>query len=64
MKKYKITYTQSRNGEHETTIYRGYDADHAVERFLDSMEEEGGSQGIEIVSVSQVIIKDGIVLLA
>ena len=64
MKRYRITYKESRGGETQETLFKGYDADHAIERFLDSCEEEGGSQGIEIVSAVQVEIKNGIVRLA
>lgn len=50
MEKYKITYTDC--GETLTCIYRGYDAEHAGERFMDSfIEEQGDCLGIEIISV-------------
>jgi hypothetical protein len=42
----------------------GFNAEHAEERFFDSMEEEGGTQGLEVLSVSQVTIKNGITQLA
>jgi hypothetical protein len=50
MKNYKITYTDC--GETFTHLYRGYDANHAAERFIDSfIEEQGDCLGIEIISV-------------
>jgi len=50
MKRFKITYTDC--GEQFTCIYRGYDAEHAGERFMDSfIEEQGDCLGIEIISV-------------
>lgn len=53
MKYYRIEYIEGGSyGELSSTVFRGYDADHAVERFMDSMGEEGGSEGIEIVSVT------------
>jgi hypothetical protein len=52
MKKYKIVYTDC--GEEFTCVYRGYDAEHAGERFLDSfIEEQGDCRGIEIISISK-----------
>jgi hypothetical protein len=42
----------------------GYDAEHAEERFFDSMEEEGGTQGLEILSTVKIVVQDGIVKMA
>ena len=51
MKTFTITFTQSFNGEIETVDFRGFNAEHAEERFLDSLDEESGSQGVRILSV-------------
>lgn len=37
-------------GERETVHFRGNDAKHAVERFLDRMMDTGGVEGIEVLS--------------
>jgi len=41
----------------------GFNAEHAESRFFDSMEEEGGTQGLQILSVSQITISNGITKL-
>jgi hypothetical protein len=64
MKRYKITYRESRDSETQSCLMFGFDSEHAAERFFDSMEEEGGTQGLQILSVSQVTIKHGITKLA
>lgn len=60
MKSFKIRYKEGPHSEILSTIYKGHDAEHAEERFLDSMEEEGGTEGLEIVSTCQISIQDGI----
>lgn len=40
-------------GETETVFQRGHDASDAAERFWDRMADYGGTQGIEILSVSR-----------
>ena len=60
---YKITYRESRDSETQTTTFRGYDADHAMERFIDSVTEECGDDyfGLEnIISAVRVKVKNGI----
>jgi hypothetical protein len=52
MKRYQITYTDC--GETQTWNCSAYDAKHAEEKFWDSCENEGGSQGIRVISVSRV----------
>ena len=64
MKQYAISYRQSKGGETETTYCKGYDADHATERFMDSMAEEGGIEGVEVLDVVRVATSDGITRLA
>jgi len=55
MKRYKITYKETRDSETQSCIYRGYDADHAMERFIDSMVEDGGYFGPEnILNAAEV----------
>jgi hypothetical protein len=54
MKRYLITYRESRDSETQTCTFRGYDAGHAEERFVDSCAEEGGMQGLVIVSVTLI----------
>lgn len=51
MNRYRITYTEGSDGETETATFKGYDADHAVERFLDALDAQGGTEGIEVLSV-------------
>lgn len=60
MKTFKIRYKDGQDSEIQTCIYRGHDAEHAEMRFLDSLEEEGGTKGVEIFSTCQVFIRDGI----
>lgn len=63
MKRYKITYRQSRDCEVQSCIMFGFNSEHAESRFFDSMEEEGGTQGLEVLSVSQIKISNGITKL-
>lgn len=62
MKRYKITYSEA--GETQTVIYRGHDADHAIERLMDSFDKEGGSEGVEIEDLHEVEIRNGIAFCA
>lgn len=62
MKMFKITYRESRDSETQTCNYRGHDSEHAMERFWDSMIEEGGCSGLEILSA--VKVKNNITRLA
>jgi hypothetical protein len=64
MKRYKITYRESKDSETQSRLMFGFNSEHAEERFIDSMEEEGGTQGLQILSVSQITIKNGIAKLA
>ena len=64
MKRFKITYRQGQHSETQTCLMNGYDAEHAEERFFDSMEEEGGTQGLEILSTVKIVVQDGIVKMA
>ena len=64
MKRFKITYKEGQYSETQTCLMRGTNAEHAEERFFDSMEEEGGTQGLEILLTVQVVIKNGIVKMA
>lgn len=50
--RYKITYADC--DETHTWNCSAYDAFHAEEKFWDSCEDEGGSQGIRVISVSRV----------
>jgi hypothetical protein len=52
MKLYTITYSES--GETGTTPWHGLDAEHAENRFLDSLECQGGNEGVRILSVVEV----------
>ena len=63
MTRYKITYQESRGSETQSCIMFGFNSEHAETRFFDSMEEEGGTQGLQILSVSQVKITNGITQL-
>ena len=63
MKRYKITYRQSRDSETQSCLMFGFNAEHAEGRFIDSMEEEGGTQGLQVFSVSQITISNGITKL-
>lgn len=54
MKLYLITYTEGfQNVETQTAIFKGCDANHAEERFMESMADEGGIEGIRVLSVSK-----------
>ena len=56
---FKLTYRESRDSETQTCNTRGYDADHALERFLDSEVEEGaGYHPEKIVSVVKLKPRD------
>jgi len=55
MKSYKITYRETRDSETQTCIYRGHDAEHAMERFIDSMVEDGGYFGPENVESATLV---------
>ena len=50
MKLFEITYTDS-SSETQKATFRGYNYEHAEERFLDSMDDEGGSDGVTVISV-------------
>jgi hypothetical protein len=63
MKRYKITYKESRDSETQSCLMFGFNSKHAEERFIDSMEEEGGAQGLQILSVSQITVSNGITKL-
>ena len=52
MKLFRITYRDTPSGEQQTTTFRGYDAEHAENRFLDSLESEGGNEGVIVESVT------------
>ncbi len=49
MRPFKIEYRETRDSETQSCVWRGYDADHAMERFIDSMVEDGGYFGPENV---------------
>lgn len=51
MKPYRITWRESSDDEPQSTVFHGFDAEHAEERFLDSFESEGGSAGVIIESI-------------
>lgn len=51
MKLYCITYRDTPSSEQQTTTFRGHDAEHAENRFLDSLESEGGNEGVIVESV-------------
>lgn len=55
MKRYQITYTDC--DETQTWHCSAYDASHAEEKFWDSCEAEGGSQGIRVVSVKMMFVR-------
>jgi hypothetical protein len=63
MKRYKITYQESRDSETQSCLMFGFNSEHAESRFFDSMEEEGGTHGLQILSVSQITISNGITKL-
>lgn len=48
MKPYIITYSEG--GETSQSQWSGFNADHAIERFMDTMSEEGGSEGVRVLS--------------
>ncbi len=51
MKPYWVTYTEC-DDVRQTVKWHGYDASHAEERFFESMAEDGGMQGVRILSVA------------
>lgn len=59
MNRYLISYYEGKGGETQKTQVRGYDEDHALERFFDSMEEEGGTQGVNVLSIHKVQLVNG-----
>lgn len=52
MKLYCITYRDTPSSEQQTTTVHGYDAEHAENRFIDSLESEGGNEGVIVESVT------------
>lgn len=64
MKRFKITYKDGQGSETQSCYMLGTNAEHAEMRFLDSLEEEGGNEGVEIISTCQVSVQDGIIKMA
>lgn len=54
MNRYKVTYRQSRDSETQTCTVRAYDAEHAEDKFFDSMDEEGGIEGLIVDAVTLI----------
>ena len=54
MKRFRIIYRESADSETQETTSRGYDSEHAGDRFLDQMNDEGGTQGLCVVSVTEI----------
>lgn len=52
MNRYKITYRYCRDDEAQTCTVRAYDAEHAEDKFFDSMEAEGGIEGLIVDAVT------------
>lgn len=52
MKPFLIRYKDGPEDEPQSAMFRGYDASHAEERFMDSMAEEGGIEGLRVLSVT------------
>lgn len=53
MQPFIITYSEG--GETSHVQWSGYDAAHAEERFMDTMEQEGGTQGLRIIAVTRAV---------
>lgn len=52
-KKFQITYSDC--GETLVCTFKGYDRDHAEERFYDSfIFEQGDTRGIEVIKIEQL----------
>lgn len=54
MKRYRITYRESRDSESQHWFCRAYDKEHAEDRFLSQCEFEGGNEGIIIDAVTEI----------
>lgn len=54
MRTYRITFIDGLAEERITTTVRAYDYEHAEEILLDRLEAEGGTEGVEIVSISAI----------
>ena len=50
VKWYEVVYSDG-GTDLQTWMCLAHDHDHAEEKFLDSMEEEGGTQGVKVISV-------------
>ena len=54
MNRYEISYSEGLGGETLKAEQSGYDVDDAVDRFLDSFESEGGSEGVRVLATRRV----------
>tara|TARA_R110000868_G_scaffold212073_1_gene462115 strand:- start:466 stop:708 length:243 start_codon:yes stop_codon:yes gene_type:complete len=58
MKWYEVTYTDGDGTDQQTWMCKAFDAEHAHEKFMDSFEEEGGTQGVKVICVIPHRVKD------
>tara|TARA_R110000868_G_scaffold407044_1_gene688103 strand:- start:272 stop:511 length:240 start_codon:yes stop_codon:yes gene_type:complete len=57
MKWYEVTYTDG-TPDQQTWMCKAFDAEHAEEKFMDSFEEEGGTQGVKVIAVVPRRVRD------
>ncbi len=54
MRRFRITFRDSTAGEAQQATFRGHDPEHAEQRFWDSFDTEGGSEGVQLLSVVEI----------